>query len=50
MRRYIIFSEEELIDLGKGNIIEHRLHSGEIIYFMCAERYAEMCEEADAND
>lgn len=44
-RNYILFSEEELTDLGKGNIIEHPLPSGEVLYFMCAERYAEMMEE-----
>ena len=47
MKRYILFSEEELIDLGKGNIIDHRLPNGEILYFMCAERYDEMIEESE---
>ena len=47
MRRYILFSEEELIDLGKGNTIECPLPSGEILYFMCAERYDEMRNNAE---
>lgn len=49
MKRYILFSEEELSDLGKGNMIYHRLPDGELVCFMCAERYAEMKEEGDTN-
>lgn len=49
MRRYILFSEEELTDLGMGNTIEHPLPSGEILYFMCAERYDEQREEEEKN-
>ena len=45
---YILFSEEELSDLGKGNEIEHQMLSGETVYFMCAERYAEMVAEKAA--
>lgn len=47
MKRYILFSEEELTDLGKGNEIECPLPSGEILYFMCAERYEEMIRETE---
>lgn len=47
MKQYILFSEEELIDLGKGNTIKHRLPSGEVLYFMCAERYEEMLKEEE---
>ena len=50
MRRYILFSEEELISLGKGNVIQQALSSGEVLFFMCAERYDEMCEEQEDDE
>ena len=50
MRRYILFSEEELIDLGKGNVIDYKLPNGETVIFMCAERYEEMIEENNQTD
>lgn len=45
-KRYICFTEEELTDLGKGNIIEIP-HNNEVLYFMCQERYDEMVTEEE---
>lgn len=47
MSKYILFSEEELTNLGMGNTIEAPLESGEVLYFMCAERYYEQRAEED---
>ena len=47
MKQYILFSEEELTDLVKGNTIEHPLPSGKILYFMCAERFDEMMKKKE---
>lgn len=47
MKQYILFSEEELVDLGKGNMIDFRLPSGELVCFMCSERYVEMLNEPE---
>ena len=47
MKRYILFSEEELIDLGKGNAIDHQMPGGEVLTFMCRERFVELCEEQE---
>ena len=49
MEQYILFTEEELSDLGKGNVIEHPLPGGEILYFMCTERFLEMCDDEEAD-
>ena len=47
MKRYILFSEEELIDLGRGDEIALEVSGGEILYFMCRERFVELCEEQE---
>ena len=48
MKKYILFTEEELTDLGKGNEIKHSLSNGEVLYFMCTERFVEMMEEQES--
>ena len=50
MKRYILFSEEELIDLGKGNMIDFKMPNGELVCFMCAERYEEMLREKEEEE
>lgn len=50
MKRYILFTEEELTDLGKGTTIECPMPSGEILYFMCVERYEEMLREKEEEE
>ena len=50
MKRYILFTEEELTDLGKGNEIKHTLSSGETLYFMCTERFRELCNDEEYED
>lgn len=50
MKRYILFSEEELTDLGKGNVIDFELPNGEMLCFMCAERYNEMLEKQEEDN
>lgn len=47
MKQYILFSEEELSDLGKGDMIDFRLPSEELVCFMCAERYVEMLDKQE---
>lgn len=46
MKRYILFTEEELTDLGKGNTIEFP-YNDKVLYFMCQERYDEMLNGTD---
>lgn len=40
MKRYILFTEEELDDMIHGEEIHHQLPSGETVYFMCKEHFA----------
>ena len=47
MKRYILFSKEELSDLGKGVVIDHLVPNGEKVSFMCAECYEEMLNETE---
>lgn len=42
MRRYILFTEEELYDLLNGGETEHRFDNGETVYFMSVDQYAKM--------
>ena len=39
MKRIIIFSQKELEDMLKGAVIDHRLHNGEKVCFMCETCY-----------
>lgn len=47
MKRYILFSDKDMDDLLCGREVELRVSSGETLYFMTNEAFAEL---ADAND
>lgn len=55
MKRYILFTDEELDDIIHGCEVELRVH-GETLYFMSKEHFAQLasanndCEKGENND
>ena len=47
MKRYILFTEEELDDMIHGSEIAHTLSNGETVYFMCEEHFIDGKEDED---
>lgn len=44
MKKIILFTLEEIEDMLNGCEIEHRTSSGEVLYFMSAEHFAQMAD------
>jgi hypothetical protein len=47
MKRYILFTQEELTDMLNGREIDHdisEVKAGEKLYFMCKEHFLDKCE------
>lgn len=44
MKRYILFTDEELVKLIRGEEIEHTNSDGTILYFMAKEHFAKLAE------
>lgn len=39
MKRIVVFSQKELEDMLKGVVLDHTMHNGEKICFMCETCY-----------
>lgn len=48
MKRYILFTDEELVKLIRGEEIEHKNSDGDTLYFMSKEYFSELatCDQA----
>lgn len=49
MKRYILFTEEELYDLLNGGETEHNIN-GITVYFMSVDQFARMTENMKGED
>lgn len=53
MKRYILFTQEELTDMLNGREIDHdisEVKAGEKLYFMCKEHFLDKCESDEVTD